>query len=136
MKKAIFDCCLLCWVICFVSTMFTALQFNILAGNLASAEHFPYVQTNYLDWNARRERVASYVLSHDPDVFCLEELNDYWGFFGERFRNSGFASVYLRRPSINAPPESWSGKYKYDGCGVFWRAERFEFIEEQSVNYA
>ena len=39
----------------------------------------------------------------------------------------------MERPSVHV--SSWTGKKKYDGCGIFYRRNKFDIVEEESVTY-
>eukprot|EP01130_Rhizamoeba_saxonica_P001578 TRINITY_DN1142_c0_g1_i5.p1 TRINITY_DN1142_c0_g1~~TRINITY_DN1142_c0_g1_i5.p1 ORF type:complete len:253 (-),score=61.58 TRINITY_DN1142_c0_g1_i5:24-782(-) len=45
----------------------------------------------------------------------------------------GYDSVYLKRPSLNI--SSWSGRFKHDGCGIFFLKSKFKLLEEISWIY-
>eukprot|EP00735_Rhodelphis_limneticus_P004450 TRINITY_DN16035_c0_g1::TRINITY_DN16035_c0_g1_i1::g.13814::m.13814 TRINITY_DN16035_c0_g1::TRINITY_DN16035_c0_g1_i1::g.13814 ORF type:complete len:439 (-),score=42.81,sp/A8MS41/CCR4D_ARATH/26.71/1e-27,Exo_endo_phos/PF03372.18/5.6e-18 TRINITY_DN16035_c0_g1_i1:438-1676(-) len=109
------------------------LTFNILAGNLGTSDHFPYVDPSRLEWSARRELIVSQILAVDPDVFCLQELNDYEEFFRDRFPAAGYASIYIKRPSLHHSP--WSGENKHDGCGIFFKADKFILQARETIQY-
>lgn len=53
-------------------------QYNILASNLASRNHFPYVVESSLNWEYRKMTLLRQLEELDADVVCLEELSDYW----------------------------------------------------------
>lgn len=121
---------------------FTVGQFNILAKQLASPEHFPYVKTDNLEWYKRRERLLQNIENlttvdgNHIDILCMEELCEYWEFFKDTLGSDrfGFNSVYLKRPSITV--SSWSGQIKTDGCGIFYSKEKFKLLHHHSVNFA
>eukprot|EP00126_Sphaerothecum_destruens_P008738 Sdes_comp20330_c0_seq1m14020 len=39
----------------------------------------------------------------------------------------------MERPSVHV--SSWTGKKKYDGCGIFYKRNIFDIVDEQSVTY-
>jgi len=43
------------------------------------------------------------------DVLCFQELTDYWAFFQRELAQLGYASVYVKRPSLHGT--SWSGTH-------------------------
>jgi exonuclease III len=45
------------------------------------------------------------------DVLCFQELTDYWEFFKHELERLGYASVYVKRPSLHGT--SWSGARAY-----------------------
>lgn len=53
-------------------------QLNILASNLATRNHFPYVVDSSLNWEYRKMTLLRQLEELDADVVCLEELSDYW----------------------------------------------------------
>lgn len=53
-------------------------QLNILASNLATRNHFPYVVDSSLNWDNRKMALLRQLEELDADVVCLEELSDYW----------------------------------------------------------
>jgi CCR4-NOT transcription complex subunit 6 len=122
-------------------------QFNILAGKLASPDHFPYVEPAFLEWERRRETLLAEIqqltvpgtsdstspIDTMPDFLCMEELSNYWDFFSHKLRELGYESVYLKRPSIHA--STWSGVDKEDGCGIFYKRSRYRLILDHSVNF-
>jgi mRNA deadenylase 3'-5' endonuclease subunit Ccr4 len=112
---------------------FSILQYNILAGNLGTESHFPYVKKNVLDWNFRRNLIVQNVITKDPTIVCMEELNDYEDYFKPVMFGHGYNSVYSKRPSIHE--SSWSGVNKFDGCGIFFKSTRFEMLETETLIY-
>eukprot|EP01091_Cochliopodium_minus_P015179 TRINITY_DN5320_c0_g1_i1.p1 TRINITY_DN5320_c0_g1~~TRINITY_DN5320_c0_g1_i1.p1 ORF type:complete len:385 (+),score=117.50 TRINITY_DN5320_c0_g1_i1:124-1278(+) len=116
----------------------SVMQYNILAGNLASKEHFPYVKEEILCWESRREKIYQQVvniLKPDlPDFVCFEECNDYWSYFQKNFSKIGLQSVYSKRPSLHI--SSWSGRFKEDGCAIFYNERKWELIDEKTVVYS
>lgn len=113
--------------------IFRIAQYNILARNLATASHFPYVLESVLDWNVRKVRLVEQLELLESDVLCLEELTDYWTFFRSELCERGYDSVYVQRPSLN--PSNWSGMKKEDGVGIFYRSSKFKLLTSEVVNY-
>ncbi|KAF1316910.1 Glucose-repressible alcohol dehydrogenase, partial [Globisporangium splendens] len=124
----------------------TVVQLNILASNLATRNHFPYVVDSSLNWENRKMVLLRQLEELDADVVCLEELSDYWtyagimvlavrvAFFKPELSDRGYDSVFVKRPSIHV--SNWSGEKKHDGCGIFFKkvdhqmSELFELEEE------
>ncbi|KAI9922567.1 hypothetical protein PsorP6_000090 [Peronosclerospora sorghi] len=111
----------------------TVVQLNILASNLATRNHFPYVVESSLNWENRKVALLRQLDALDADVLCLEELSDYWTFFKPELQYRGYESVYVKRPSIHV--SNWSGEKKRDGCGIFYKKDKFELEEFEAVNY-
>ncbi|KAH7492067.1 hypothetical protein PRIC1_002459 [Phytophthora ramorum] len=111
----------------------TVVQLNILASNLATRNHFPYVLESSLNWENRKMALLRQLEALDADVLCLEELSDYWTFFKPQLQDRGYESVYVKRPSIHV--SNWSGEKKHDGCGIFFKKDKFELKEFEAVNF-
>ncbi|DBA04628.1 TPA: hypothetical protein N0F65_012211 [Lagenidium giganteum] len=111
----------------------TVVQFNILARNLATRNHFPYVIETSLNWENRKMTLLRQLEALDADIVCLEELSDYWTFFKPELSERGYDSVFVKRPSLNV--SNWSGEKKHDGCGIFYKKNKFELKECESVNF-
>ncbi|OQR92087.1 hypothetical protein ACHHYP_04109 [Achlya hypogyna] len=112
---------------------FSVGQLNILASNLASPAHFPYVDPGLLAWDVRKHLLLSQLRALDADVLCLEECSDYWTFFRPALLGLGYESTWVKRPSAHR--STWSGEKKMDGCGIFFRAARYELRECESINF-
>ncbi|OQS06614.1 hypothetical protein THRCLA_01343 [Thraustotheca clavata] len=112
---------------------FSVLQLNILASNLATPAHFPYVQPNVLTWEARKKILLKQLQELDADILCLEECSDYWTYFRPALASLGYESAWVKRPSTHR--STWSGEKKMDGCGIFFRQERFKLRECESFNF-
>lgn len=106
---------------------------NILARTLATPERFPYVCDTSLDWNHRVNAILSSIKSHQPDIIALQELTDYKSVFQPALAAIGYSSSFLQRPSIHEG--NWSGKYKEDGCGLFFKKDLFETQQVHNITY-
>eukprot|EP00736_Rhodelphis_marinus_P011110 Rmarinus@m.26671 len=112
---------------------FTITQYNILAKNLCEQRYFPYAKACNLDWEVRKHKIVEESLFSNPDIVCLQELDEYDTWFKPSFEKRGFSSHYVKRPSTHV--SSWSGLHKTDGCGVFFRSSRFRSLEVHSLTY-
>uniref|UniRef100_A0A6B2LES8 Endonuclease/exonuclease/phosphatase domain-containing protein n=1 Tax=Arcella intermedia TaxID=1963864 RepID=A0A6B2LES8_9EUKA len=99
------------------------LQYNILGGVYGVKEWFPDTPQEVLNWNERRVRIAELIHSKDPDLFCLEELDDF-SFFSKKMEQYGYLSSFAQRPS------------KPDGCGVFWKNEKLNLKSSDVIDFA
>lgn len=111
-------------------------QFNVLAGNLGTTQHFPYVQARWLNWAERRERLVSAMVALKADIICCQELNDFWTFFRPVMAQFGYDGVYVQRPSSSSNKGGWSGQFKLDGCAIFYRTDRLRLEQAYSFVYA
>jgi mRNA deadenylase 3'-5' endonuclease subunit Ccr4 len=81
------------------------------------------VKPEHLAWKRRKHTLLNEIkqLSTAPradstsssstlaDVLCFQELTDYWAFFQRELAQLGYASVYVKRPSLHGT--SWSGTH-------------------------
>lgn len=111
-------------------------QFNILAGNLGTKEHFPYVQPKWLHWPRRKQRIVGTLLALNADILCCQEMNDFWTFFRPALAEHGYDSVYVQRPSSSTDASGWSGRFKNDGCAIFYRSNILRLEQAYSLVFA
>lgn len=74
-------------------------QFNVLASNLATNEHFAYAKPSVLDWSNRKHILLAEfkaMLPSLPDIACFEEMTDYWTFWKSTLGQLGFDSVFVK----------------------------------------
>lgn len=110
------------------SSEVTIMTYNVLAQTYVSSKIFPTSPRRVLRAPFRRRAVPSDILKHvvenNVDIVCLQELE-----VGEVSRIAdalpGFdGQAYKQRTSAG------SRSTKKDGCGIFWRRERFEQLED------
>ncbi|XP_074852832.1 protein angel homolog 1 isoform X1 [Carettochelys insculpta] len=107
---------------------FRVMSYNILAQDLVeqSPDLYQHCHPDILDWSYRLPNLLQEIQHWDPDVLCLQEVqeNHYWEQLEPTFRMMGFVSVYKRR----------TGK-KTDGCAVCYKHSRFQLISASPVEY-
>ncbi|KNC56074.1 uncharacterized protein AMSG_02086 [Thecamonas trahens ATCC 50062] len=121
-----------------VAASFSIGQFNALAANLATPDHFPYATAKHLGWADRsrvlRNEICSMVPGDDgaapPDVLCVEEVAQL-PYFAAFMEPMGFKWISARRPSEHE--SSWSGLAKEDGTAIFYNTARFSLVHAQAI---
>ncbi|XP_034624354.1 protein angel homolog 1 isoform X2 [Trachemys scripta elegans] len=107
---------------------FRVMSYNILAQDLVeqSPDLYLHCQPDILDWSYRLPNLLQEIQHWDPDVLCLQEVqeNHYWEQLEPTFRMMGFVCLYKRR----------TGK-KTDGCAVCYKHSRFQLISASPVEY-
>uniref|UniRef100_A0A8C8R5T5 Protein angel homolog 1 n=1 Tax=Pelusios castaneus TaxID=367368 RepID=A0A8C8R5T5_9SAUR len=107
---------------------FRVMSYNILAQDLVEQgpDLYLHCQPHILDWNYRLPNLLQEIQHWDPDVLCLQEVqeNHYWEQLEPTFRMMGFMCLYKRR----------TGK-KTDGCAVCYKQSRFQLISASPVEY-
>jgi len=90
---------------------FSVMQYNILGKIYGDPQWFPLHGEKFvLDWNVRSQKLAEKIIEFQPDIVCLEELDEY-DFFKNNLGSNGYDSHFQKRPS------------KEDGCGIFFLKE-------------
>ncbi|XP_025037769.2 protein angel homolog 1 isoform X2 [Pelodiscus sinensis] len=107
---------------------FRVMSYNILAQDLVeqSPDLYLHCQPDILDWSYRLPNLLQEIQHWDPDVLCLQEVqeNHYCEQLEPTFRMMGFVCVYKRR----------TGK-KTDGCAICYKHSRFQLISASPVEY-
>ncbi|KAJ7542349.1 hypothetical protein O6H91_10G102100 [Diphasiastrum complanatum] len=104
------------------TTSFRLFSYNILAQAYVKSTSFPHSPSSCLKWKARSQALLTRLLSFNADILCLQ-LDEY-EYYKQRMEKQGYQSTYVKR----------SGK-KRDGCGIFFKSERFEILEKQIIDY-
>jgi len=104
-----------------ISGEFSVMQYNILGDIYASPQWFPQKNKNILEWENRRELITQ-KMTCDPDIVCMEEL-DKFEYFDKIFGFRGYKGHFAQRPN------------KPDGCGIFFKSEKFKEVENYFVDY-
>jgi mRNA deadenylase 3'-5' endonuclease subunit Ccr4 len=118
----------------------TVMSYNILAPSLIvknpglydshiARKHAPRV----LNWNVRSEKILKEIISMQPHVVCLQELdNGENSRFWRRLNSLGYDGCYYRRGSFLseedikrkvANDKSW--RAPIDGCAILWKKDMY-----------
>ncbi|KAM9013597.1 protein angel homolog 1 isoform 1-T1 [Ara ararauna] len=107
---------------------FRVMSYNILAQDLVeqSLDLYLHCHPNILNWNYRLPNLLQEIQHWDPDVLCLQEVqeNHYLEQLEPTFKGMGFTCFYKRR----------TGK-KTDGCAVCYKHSRFQLISFSPIEY-
>ena len=127
---------------------FSVMQYNILAGPLATSEHFPFAKPHLLDWSYRRQAIlhkikemmnpsaaaSSTSPAGLPTFLCFQELTDYWTYFEPELSALGYKCIYIKRPSLHM--SNWSGTEKHDGCLIAYQQSMVRrVVDVEQINY-
>ncbi|ORX94389.1 Endonuclease/exonuclease/phosphatase [Basidiobolus meristosporus CBS 931.73] len=104
---------------------FTILTYNVLAQCLIKRTLFPYATKKALRWTHRKTNILNEILSHSPDILCLQELDKYEDFFGPELTKAGYEGRYHQK----------DGNSEKDGCAILWKKEKFSHLSHYKVIY-
>mmetsp|Transcript_2468 Transcript_2468/g.3252 ORF Transcript_2468/g.3252 Transcript_2468/m.3252 type:complete len:280 (+) Transcript_2468:578-1417(+) len=101
---------------------FSVMQYNMLGLCYAFPEWFPHCPPSLLHHVQRKVRIVQQFKKLNPDIITLQEL-DCIDYFRAELSKLGYECVYQQRPC------------KQDGCGIFYKSDRFQVCQTQSIEY-
>ncbi len=107
---------------------FTLKSYNVLADYLAKRhpELYGGINKDLIVWENRFPRLLTEILKDEPDVVCLQEVQDshYESDFLPAMKEVGFDGVYKKRTHD-----------KQDGCAIFYKSDVLQLLDQTSVEY-
>ncbi|XP_041462744.1 nocturnin-like isoform X1 [Lytechinus variegatus] len=106
---------------------------NVLADALSmGADNFIKCPMEALLWEHRKYAIIEEILTYDPDVVCLQEVDHYEDFFQPVLQQIGYSGSFNPKPDspcldcvINNGP---------DGCAVLFKTGRFKLVKSELPN--
>ena len=86
--------------------------------------------TAALEWSTRRLYILQEILSVDPDVLTLQEV-DHFGFFKHLLATCGYEGFFFPKP--DSPTLYVPNNNGPDGCAVFYRSDKVELIKDERI---
>lgn len=80
-----------------------------------------------LDWHTRRWRLIQEILTTDPDIVCLQEV-DHFNLLQRALGSVGYAGHFTPKP--DSPCLYLPDNNGPDGCAIFYRTDRFRAVGE------
>jgi protein angel len=108
-------------------TPFILMSYNILAQDLLDGHNYLYAQHDQtaLDWSHRYRILMREILSLQPQILCLQEVQDsHLNAIYEGLKSLKLKYVFKKRTG-----------FKSDGCAIFYNSEMFDLIEQETVEY-
>jgi CCR4-NOT transcription complex subunit 6 len=112
---------------------FTLLTYNVLSDIYSNPDMYTNCPRWGLKWNYRKMNLLNEITSYRPDIVCLQEVQSdhYENFFKPEMSKYGYDSVYKKKTS-----EVYAGgNMVIDGCGTFYRRDRFSIIKKYDVEF-
>ncbi|XP_030644020.1 LOW QUALITY PROTEIN: nocturnin [Chanos chanos] len=103
------------------------MQWNILAQALGEGmDSFVRCPLEALNWAERKYLILEEILTYQPDILCLQEVDHYFDTFQPVLASLGYQSSFCPKPwSPCLDVENNNGP---DGCALFFRRERFQLL--------
>ncbi|AWP12557.1 putative nocturnin [Scophthalmus maximus] len=100
------------------------LQWNILAQALGEGKDgFIRCPLDALNWQERKYLILEEIVTHRPDILCLQEVDHFYDTFEPIMTSLGYHGSFLPKPwSPCLDVEQNNGP---DGCALFYRSSRF-----------
>jgi len=106
------------------------LQWNQMSQTLATkCDKFSVCPAAALDWRTRRWRLLQEMLSHSPDILCLQEV-DHFPLYQAALGSVGYEGKFVPKP--DSPCIYMEGHSGPDGCAIFYRAGAFDLLSLES----
>lgn len=103
---------------------FRLVSYNVLAQVYVKSSYFPHSPSPCLRWKARSKAILTVLKNLGADFLCLQEVDEYDGFYKGNMEILGYSSLYIQR----------SGQ-KRDGSGIFYKQDRAELVLEEKIDY-
>ena len=114
---------------------FTVLTYNILCHSFAPSTAYKYTPAWALDWNYRKTVILDELVNASAEIVCLQEIDgeQFADFFHPQLKQHGYEGCHYSRS--RARTMSHDEAIKVDGCAMFWKADRFNLIETQVIEF-
>ncbi|XP_068701978.1 nocturnin-like [Montipora foliosa] len=113
---------------------FRVMQWNILADALSSSsptENFIKCPARALEWSNRKLRSLQEILTYDPDVIALEEIDHFEDYFLPSLRELGYEGLFA--PKRDSPCLKFPNNSGPDGCALFYDFDRFSVVNHTDI---
>ncbi|XP_063046465.1 nocturnin isoform X2 [Engraulis encrasicolus] len=103
------------------------MQWNILAQALGEGKDgFVRCPLEALNWAERKYLILEEILTYQPDILCLQEVDHYFDTFQPVLASLGYRGTFCPKPwSPCLDVENNNGP---DGCALFFRRDRFRLL--------
>ncbi|XP_053646071.1 nocturnin isoform X1 [Cherax quadricarinatus] len=109
---------------------FRVMQWNILAQALGThADNFVKCPPAALQWNTRKYRILEEIITHQPHVVCLQEV-DHYKVLEQVLAKLGYQGVFMPKP--DSPCLYLPNNSGPDGCAIFWDNTKFKLVSKET----
>ncbi|XP_018898393.2 nocturnin isoform X2 [Bemisia tabaci] len=106
------------------------LQWNVLSQALGqNNDSFVCCPDEALEWKRRRYHMVQEIVSYNPDVVCLQEV-DHFEFLKKALKTQGYQGTFFPKP--DSPCVYIKDNNGPDGCAIFFREDKFKLIDTQT----
>eukprot|EP01121_Diplochlamys_sp_Union-15-3_P022684 TRINITY_DN9733_c0_g2_i4.p1 TRINITY_DN9733_c0_g2~~TRINITY_DN9733_c0_g2_i4.p1 ORF type:complete len:179 (+),score=25.20 TRINITY_DN9733_c0_g2_i4:32-538(+) len=101
----------------------TVLSYNVLASSSAIPKSYPYCKPEHLKFNIRGPKMISEIKTYDPDIICLQEVDNYKEFWYPKLNELGYSGNMILKVG------------KSDGCATFYKRDLYYVYQEEEINF-
>ena len=90
-------------------------------------ENFIKCPQEALAWKTRSQRSLEEILTREPDIICLEEVDHFRDFYQPALESIGYKGLFQAKSG--SPCLKFSGNSGPDGCAIFYNKDKFTLEE-------
>ncbi|XP_068632639.1 protein angel-like isoform X2 [Battus philenor] len=109
------------------SFKFKIVSYNVLAQYLLECHPYLYTQCSPQDlkWHVRAARLYDEILSLEPDILCLQEVQvSHIKSFYSKFEDIGYCGIFKQKTG-----------HRQDGCAIYFKRSMFHLEDHISVEF-
>ncbi len=110
----------------------TVVSYNVLGRCNADGMHSKSHPSS-LTWSFRRQRLLTEIVSYECDVICLQDVDDYHGFWLPGLNAAGFDTMYAPRQKSQAHAEEDLISEDLDGVLIGWKRMHFQLVRSEVI---
>ncbi|CBZ52933.1 Carbon catabolite repressor protein, related [Neospora caninum Liverpool] len=119
----------------------SVMTWNVLAELYGTLDAFPHCDAYMLAWPYRRQRILDEILTHNPDVVCLQEVQSehFEDFFLPELARHGYNGMYKQKTMeifTSGSGKKSGGKFTMDGCATFYRKSKFTIVDQCGLEFS
>ncbi|XP_026192424.1 uncharacterized protein LOC34621331 [Cyclospora cayetanensis] len=118
------------------------MSWNVLAELYSTVAAFPHCEAYALSWPYRKQRIIQEILTHKPDIVCLQEVEreHYEDFFLPQLAAEGYAGVYKQKTAeifaASSSSQRGGGRFTMDGCASFYLMHKYRLIDSAALEFS
>mmetsp|Transcript_61652 Transcript_61652/g.71735 ORF Transcript_61652/g.71735 Transcript_61652/m.71735 type:complete len:307 (-) Transcript_61652:129-1049(-) len=102
----------------------SVLTWNVLARNYSTPKHYPYLENDVKDMDARKPLLSEEIVRFSPDIICLQEVDKTdTGFYSSIFPEGEYSFNYVKKAA------------SADGSCILLRKKAFEVVETEIIEH-
>lgn len=111
------------------------MSYNVLCDKYATSQMYGYTPSWALTWDYRKEFILQEILSYNPDICCLQELEmgHYDEYFAPKLKQNGYEGLFW--PKSRARTMRDDERQHVDGCATFYNSNVYQLVDKQLIEF-